>query len=288
MLTKFILYILLSSALYANNALENTYFVDSNNIYISTIIEDAPKKLIYTIPTHDYTKKIKSKDLILTLKKHGYKGITSKSRYIKFIIKSPIDTTKISDYVREYYLRKYEKIDIKEVRVEPRGHMTSMPKKYSISIKSKNYLSRNGIVSITTSENKKLFFNYDIVANVWIYLSRKQINKETELSAINTVKKSIILENFMAKPIQNIDTNALQGKYRIKKDEIITTRYVEPLNLVKRNSFIDVTLDSKNMSISFSAQALGDGRLGDIIMVETTDGKKLKVKITGKNKAEVR
>jgi flagella basal body P-ring formation protein FlgA len=92
----------------------------------------------------------------------------------------------------------------------------------------------------------------------------------------------------MDKPIQNIDTNALQGKYRIKKDEIITQRYVEPLNLVKRNSFINVTLDSNNMSISFSAQALGDGRLGDTIMVETTDGKKVKVKITGKNKAEVK
>ncbi len=92
----------------------------------------------------------------------------------------------------------------------------------------------------------------------------------------------------MAKPIQNINANALQGKHRIKKGRIITTRDVELLSLVKKNSFINVSLDSKNMSISFSAKALQSGKLGDTITAQKTDGKRLKVKIIGKNKAEVR
>ncbi|EDZ62561.1 flagellar basal body P-ring formation chaperone FlgA [Sulfurimonas gotlandica] len=289
MLTKFIFFILLSTILSANNIIQSTYYVNSNDIYLSHIIKDAPSnKQIYKIKPGKYTKRVRSKDLLKTLKKHGYRDFSAKSMYVKFIKKSPIDTSKIALYIKEYYLNNYDQIDIKEIKVESRGYIATLPKNYSIEIRKKNYLSKSGIVNIKTSDNKKIFFNYTINANILIYLSNKKINRDTELSPLNTVKKSILLDNFMAKPIQNIDSNALQGKHNIKKDEVITTRDVEILSVVKRDSFIDVSLNSKNMSISFSAKALQDGKLGDTITVQKSSGKRLKVRVTGKNRAEMR
>ncbi len=289
MFNKFIFLLLLTLGLNAETILNSTYYVLSNDIYISAIIENAPRnRLIYKIAPSRYTKKVKSKELIKILKENGYRNISSKSRYVKFIKKSPIDTSKITQYIREYYLKKYAQIDIKEIIVEPRGYITSMPLEYSIDIRKKNYLSRSGVVSIKTPQNKRIFFNYDINADVWIYLSRKQIKKDVELSALNTTKKSIALDKFMAKPVQNLRARTFQAKHHIKKERIITSRDVEMLNLVKKHSRINVNLNSKNMSISFSAKALQSGKLDDIITVQKNNGKRLKVRVIGKNRAEIR
>jgi flagella basal body P-ring formation protein FlgA len=42
------------------------------------------------------------------------------------------------------------------------------------------------------------------------------------------------------------------------------------------------------MNIIFIAKAMQDGRYGDTIKVKRTDGKTLRVKVIGKNKAELR
>lgn len=290
MLTKLISFILLlSSLLFADTTLKSTYYVQSDDIYISAMIENAPRnKLLYKIEPGKYTKRVKSKELIKTLKKHGYRGILPSSRYVKFVKKSPIDTSKIALYIKNYYLNHYNEMDIKEIKVEPRGYITSLPKKYTVEIQRKNYLSRSGVVNIKTYQNKKIFFNYNIVANIRINLSRKKIKRDVELTNLNTIKKNIIFDRFMAKPVQNIDSNALQAKHHIKKDKIITTRDVETLNVVKKDSFINVVLDNKNMSITFNAKALQSGKPGDIITIEKSNGKRLKVRVSGKNKAEIR
>jgi flagella basal body P-ring formation protein FlgA len=49
-----------------------------------------------------------------------------------------------------------------------------------------------------------------------------------------------------------------------------------------------VSLYGDNMAITFSAKALQDGKVNDIIKVQKSDGKRLKVKVIGKNRAEMR
>nr|WP_321265677.1 flagellar basal body P-ring formation chaperone FlgA [uncultured Sulfurimonas sp.] len=289
MSAKILLFILLSTFLYASSSLKETYYVNSDDIYISHIIADAPRnKQIYKIEPGKYTKKVKSKELINILKKNGYRNFLAQNRYVTFIKKSPIDTSKIVSYIKKHYTNKYEHIDIKKITVEARGYIDSLPKEYTINLRSKDYLSRDGIVSITTPDNKKSFLNYDVSANVQVYFTKSKIKKDTPLSVLNTVKKSIILDKFMAKPIQNIDATALESKHHMKKNKIITVRNVETLSLVKQNSNVNVSLNSNNMSISFSAKALQDGKYGDQIVVQKDDGTRLKVRVVGKNRVEIK
>ena len=96
------------------------------------------------------------------------------------------------------------------------------------------------------------------------------------------------MDNFRSKPIEVLDANALQSKHHIKKNKILTARDIETLNVVKKNSYVNVSLDSLNMSISFSAKALQDGKVGDTITVQKSDLKRLKVKVIGKNRVEIR
>ncbi|MBL0709160.1 MAG: flagellar basal body P-ring formation protein FlgA [Sulfurimonas sp.] len=289
MLLKFILFILLTSQINASYTLKSRYFVESNNIFISTLIKDVSQdKIIYKIPPSRHAKKVSSKQLLNKLKKYGYKDITSESRYIKFIIKSPIDSSKIALYVKNYYLKRYETIEIKDVEIFPRSFVASLPDDYSIHIREKNYLSKSGIVSIKTLKNKKIFFNYNIFAKLPVYMSKDKIKKNSELSSANITKKSIILDKFMSKPLQNLKAHSFESRYNIKKDRIISVKNTQKLSLVKKNSYIQVSVNSKNMSISFSALALDNGQINETIRVQKSSGKRLKVIVTGKNQAEIR
>lgn len=289
MLSKFILFILLTTQVYANHILKNTYYVNSNEIYISTLIKNYSKdEVLYKISPSRHTKKVSSTEILNRLKKHGYKNVTIKNKYIKFIIKSPIDTSKIALYIKNYYLEKYDRINIEKVEVLPRSYIASLPSQYSIHIQEKNYLSRRDIVSIKTPKNKKIFFNYNIYAKLPIYVSKEKIKKNSELSGVNITKKSIILDKFMAKPLQNLKAHAFESKYNIKKDKIITLKNIQKLSLVKKNSYVNISLNKNNMSISFSALALDNGKLNSIIRIQKADGKRLKVRVIGKNQAEIR
>lgn len=289
MLNKFILLFLLIIQLCADTELQKNYYIDSNNIHISDIIKNSSNdKLLYKIQKNKHMKKIKSKDLLKTLKEHGYKNIISKNRYINFIKKSPIDTSKIVSFLKQHYLEHYLLIDIKDIQVQPRAYMSSLPPQYTLEIRGKNHLSKSGIVSIKTPKNRKIFFNYYIDATVLVYMSRKQIKKDTELSALNTIKKTIPLDRFTAEPLQDLQIHTIQTKRNIREDRIITRSDIAGLNLVKKNTNISISFNSNNMSINFSAKALQSGRLNDIIAVRNVDGKKFKVKITGKNRAEMR
>ncbi|MDD2653309.1 MAG: flagellar basal body P-ring formation chaperone FlgA [Sulfurimonas sp.] len=243
--------------------------------------------LITTIEQNRYSQKIKSKDLLKLLAKHGYKHYTANSNYINFVLKSPVDTSLIEEKVRNYYKTNYEDISINSIIVAPRGYLESLPDKYSIEIKNRDFLSSEGIVSVKTTENKKFFFNYTVVADVAIYKSRDVIKKDTQLTLTNCIKKSVALESFQDKPVQNIGQKQLQAKRHIPKDMILTLRDVEILDVVTKDSMINVNFFQDGMAITFSAKALQDGKVNDIIDVQNNSGKILKVRVTGSDMAEM-
>jgi len=289
MLIKFILLTFLSLNLLFATTLKGVYYITSDTITLQNIIKNEdPNIILFKIQKNKHNKKIKSKELIYILKQYGYENFSSRKTYINFIKKSPIDTSRIKKKIKSFYLKNYQQIDIRSILVEPRSYMQSLPETYTINIRSQNYLRKDATISIKTPSRKKIFFNYIIDANIDIYYSRKKIKKKTELSAINTTKKSIILDKFRAKPIQIIDTSTLQAKRHIPKNKILTIRDVERLNIIRKNTYISISLNSENMDISFSAKALQDGKMNEIIKVIKNNGKKLKVKVTGKNKAELR
>ncbi|WP_304543889.1 flagellar basal body P-ring formation chaperone FlgA [Sulfurimonas microaerophilic] len=272
--------------------LQRNYFIKEDDIKLSHIItsvEGSEDRILFSLLNDRHIKRVTAKKLISTLKKLGYKDIHSKYPYIQFNKISPIDTTKIEEYVTEHYKNKYNGILIKEVQVYPRTFMEQMPKNYTlVEMRSREHLSNDGVVAIKTDQNKKIFFNYRIKAYVNIFVLKNDLQRDGELSTLNTIKNSIILDKFRAMPVQTIENGTLELKHTMKKGQLLTLRDVEPLALIKRDSSVNVTLQNGSIVISFSARALQDGRKGDLIFVENDKGKKIKVVVVGKNKAKVK
>lgn len=288
MFKKIIFLSLILSNVYANNALQSVYYVDSKDVKLSSIIPDVKNDFsILSIEDNRYSQKIKSKEFIVLLSKHGYKNFTAKSSYINFILKSPVNTLKIEQKLQEYYKKNYENIDIKSIHVEPRGYMSSLPQTYIIQIRDNDFLSNNGVLSIKTDDNKRLFFDYNVIADVEVYTTKDSVKKDTDLSPSNTIKKSVRLDRFRDKPLQDIYKTSLQAKRHIPKGIILTIRDVEISDAIKRDAIINVTMHSDGMGITFSAKALKDAKVNDIINVQNSSGKILKVRVTGSNSAEI-
>ena len=289
MLKYFLITIFFLFNLQANTVLNKNYYVNSKSIKLSDIVPAVKSdKILYTFAEGKHTKRVKSSQLIKLLELNGLKEFTSRHAYVRFTQKSPIDTSKIELLIKEHYKEHYKNINIENISVHPRSYIKEIPKEYTIKIQSKNYLHRSGIVAIKSFNGRDTFFSYDINAKVSIYRARQDIKRNSELSALNTRKKSILLEYFKAMPVQEIKKSTIQSKHSIKKGTILTIRDIAPLYLIKRGSSVNVSLDSSNLSISFSAKAVQNGCLGDIISVVKSNGKKIRVRVTARHSAEVR
>ena len=269
--------------------LNSTYYVNSNNIKLLDVVPDAKYDVtIYKIDSNRYTKKIKSKQLVKLLQKHGIKSIETSSRYVKFIKKSPIDTSKIEKRLIQTYKNKYSDINIISIIVVPRGYIKSLPENYELLIPRKAHLSKDGTLSIKTPEHKKIFFDYTVNAKLSVYLSKKTIKKGEKISLLNTTQKNILFDKFRAIPVTTKQLGSIQIKHNTKQNSIITMKGVETLNLIRKGYFISVNLQNKNINISFSAKALQNGKLNDIITVQKSSGQRLQAKIVGKNRVEIK
>lgn len=269
--------------------LKDIYYVNSNDINISQIVPDAKKDVnLFSIEQDRYTKRVKSKKVVKLLKQYGYGSYEASSRYIKFIKKSPIDTTKMELALKKMYKRMYTDIKINRIDILPRGYISSLDKEYIVKIKPYYALHRDGVMHVETSDNKKIFFDYYIDAVVSVYLANKDIDRGDKLSLLNTTKRRVALDKFRALPMQERDLNVRQSKHNIKKNRIITERDIEELTMVKRGSKVNVKLDNKGILISFSAESLQNGKLNDIITVKNNKGKRFKVRVVGKNRVELK
>ena len=284
---KLLFFALLSCNLFAIDFLHDNYYIKSDVIKISDIIEGSDNTILYKISEGRYTKRVKTKNLLLLLKKHGYKEYKADHAYVKFIKKSPINVSKIKNYIKKYYEQKYPHIAIEDVDVKSRGYVKALPAEYTLKMQSKSYLRNSGTMHIETLSNKEIYFDYYIKATLNIYAARVKIQKGKELSQLNLKKKKIVFDKFHAMPLLELKKLTLQSKHRIKAGKLLTSRDVSKLFLVKRGSNVNLFLDSTNLSISFSAKAMQNGCYGDTITVMKSDGKRLKAKVVAKHKAEV-
>jgi len=282
----FLLFLLISCVQASH--LERSYRVANNYVLLSDIIPSANKEIVLLrMQPTKHIIRIQEKKLLTLLQKYGYKDFTSKYPYIQFTQKSPIDTTRMEKAIYELYSKVYNNIFIKSIEVDPRSFMQSLPKNYTIHFPKKTQFSQKLVFYIQTPRKRKIFFNAFITAQIHVFIARKKIHKDEALSSVNTKKKSIMLQKFFAMPLQEIHKGTYQAKHTLHKGKVLTTRDVVSLVYIHRGSMVVVTLHNNGIFISFSAKALQNGRLGEVIKVKSENGKTLKVRVRGTNLAEV-
>jgi flagella basal body P-ring formation protein FlgA len=285
--TLFLLLFFLSF-LQAKTVLDETILIQSDTINISDIIPHAMNDaLLYELDTNRYTKRVKAEDVIQKLREYGYHNLEASSRYINFIKQSPINMKPLEEHLLLYYKEHYPSMRFNSLRVTPRGYVQEMQDAYAIVLPKRAHLKRNGTLYVKTDDKKKIFFDYTIDATVEVSLSKQSIRQGASLSKSNTTTKHVPLDRFRDELVLIQSDSSFQSKHHIRANEILTIRDVEKRNLVLRGATVSVKLLDNNMNIEFSAQALEDGKLNDIITVQNSKERKMKAKVIGQNLVEV-
>jgi len=280
--------VFLSSNLFSKIILKKHYYVKNDYILLTDIVPSAKKNpILYKFDFSKHTKRIKTSDIGKKLKQYGFIEYKSVSNYIEFNKKSPINTQKIKNIIQKKYHNIYHNIKIKSITVGARRYLNKIPKHYEVVLQKRYYLSRSGILYIKTVDKKKIFFNYNIELTLDIYRAKKDIKKGEELSQSNSKKNSILLDKFRAMPLQTIKKATLEAKHNIKVGTILTQKDAVGLSLVKRGDTINISLEQDGINMSIFAKALQSGKISQYIYVRTANGKKIKVLVTGRNRAKI-
>lgn len=107
-----------------------------------------------------------------------------------------------------------------------------------------------------TDDHKKIFFDYDVEAQIDVIVTKKKIKRGEELSLFNATRKSIILERLRAMPLQDLQKISYESKQHLNNGHIVTMRDVKQLSIVKRNTVVSVGLRENNVVISFFGKSL--------------------------------
>ncbi|MDY0122439.1 MAG: flagellar basal body P-ring formation chaperone FlgA [Sulfurimonas sp.] len=289
MLKKILFFLWLTlGLLQAKTLIPELIYVEGDAIYLSHIQHNPAKDIhLYTIEPSRYSYRIKAEDLLADLKKHGLKDFETNSLYINFVKKSPIDTSRITKAIENFYKKHYKSIHIQEIQIHPRGFVEGLPGEYKVELHPRSYLTNNGVLHIETLDRKKIFFDFTLIATIDTLLSKKRIDRHDELSAFNTKMHRQLLDRYRAQPIESLSEHSLQAKRTIPENEVITTRDVEGLDLIVRGTKLNVTLQNGAMSIIFAAEALQNGKRNDIISIQNSNGKIFRARVVDKNRVEI-
>lgn len=286
---KIILFLLLVYLnIFATQHIQKSYYIDSRDINSTLFFKNKEEITLYKIPKSKHSLRIRKDQLEKLFKQNGFNDFEIDSRYVYFELNSPIDTTKLKNFLKEHYKNKYASMKINHISIKPRSYMEQLPKSYTIDIRSRSHLANEGVVSIEDDMNRKYFFNYKIDAKVNVLKATKKILRGEEITPYNSKVHTIEFQRFYSIPLQKLYRSEFQAKYHIDKDDLILTRDLKKLDLVKEDTQVSVSLHSDGIAISFSARALQSGKLNDIITIQKRNGRKLKARVVAKQRVEIK
>ncbi len=284
----FLFLTLLLSPLYSSYTLQSTYMYENHTLMASTLfpeIQDDFKLL--QIEEHKTMFRLRSDEIVERFGEHGITVEANDERYVTFIKRSPVDTEALEQALHDYFVEKLPGLVIRTVSVQPRSYTKALPEHYNVKIAPKTFHRNSGSFYIVSSDNKKYFFNFHIDADITYLLARKDLARKELLSPFNTLQKVEPFNRIRALPLTSLDAERLRMRHPIKAGRTILVRNTETLPQVRRNQRVHVTVKSAAVEIQFTANALQDGALHDIISIEKSDGRRLRAKVIGLNQVEI-
>lgn len=275
--------------LQAKYLLKESYYYSDHTISARDLFPELKNDFtLFEIPEHDTRYRLKATLLSDSFTTHGVTIDTSEVRYVNFIKKSLIDTSAIAKKLAEYYQEHYPTLVIEKVTVSPRSYTPELPEAFDVIIAPKSYRRNNGTFHLKSPDYRRFFFDYEIKARITVIESARRIERKERLGNYNTRERTMLFYGFATPPLMQLDLNRYRSRHAIKSARIITQRSIEPLPIIQRNARVSVNYKNSDVVIEFSAKALQDGAKDDIISIQKDDGRRLKAKVLGPGRVEMR
>lgn len=288
MLRLLLLITIVSLSLFAEQRLQSLYVYEDPDIKSTTLFPGLSRSFtLFKVPKGQYRYRMSTKRLVDRFAEHDIVLTTGRDRYVTFIRRSPIDLTSLGESVKTRYLKRYPSLKIHRLTLVPRHYTTTLPRSYRLSLRQKELRQAKGTFYIRFERNKKLYFDYALDAEMDVLHTKTTLDRKSEITPFNTTTRRIPFDRLRKEPLTSLDDKAYRLKHKMKADQVIGLRDVELTPVVRRAENVSVTMRSSGLFIEFSAVALEDGALHDIIAIRKHDGQRLDAKVTGPHRVEI-
>ncbi len=202
--------------------------------------------------------------------------------------KSDVKLDRLREEIRSYYYEHYPTVSIKGVSVKSNTFLSKLPDEYQLTFKPNAYLYRRSSLQLTSKDKKeRYFFTYTLNATIKLFKARHNINRGKILTRLDLIYKEIEFKRLKGLPVKDFDKNQYRLKKRLPKDKTLYAHDIEELPYVLKDKPLNVRLISGKVHLEFQAVSLEDGNKGAHVLIQKTDGKKLKARVIGRNLVEI-
>jgi flagella basal body P-ring formation protein FlgA len=283
---KYFLIFLLITNIYCNEFfVKDSYTISSKIVYSTDLFPNIEKKFeIAKIPDYSFEYKIPTTKLKSIFKSNGIEIQTPDKFYIKFVASMNYDEELIKKRIYEEFTENYDDLEINSITISP-NTKTNLNGYQISSINFDKYMTNNarGTLGVTftngSSQNKNVYFTFEIEAKQKILIATDNIEKDEILSKGNI---ALTLVPFIKRQTSTKE-DILSDRYicasqNIKKGSVITDRVIKKVDIIKRGSSVNAVYSKGAIDIEFSATALQNGTFDEIILIQRDD-KKYKAKV---------
>ena len=283
----FLFFIFVSSSF--SYILEPHYTILTREFNASTVIPNIENDFVIYEFDKNKQKKAFNSDRLLKIFRSYDINLEDKSKGLVHVEqKSLVDLEPIKEKIKAYYKEFYPDIQISSVIIKSNTFIKELPEKYEIIFKSNAYKYSVSSIQIQIESSKRRYFiNYKIKAKIKLFKARHNINRGKILTQIDTIYKLYDFEKLRGTPLKNHHSKRLRLKKRIQEGHIIYEKNVETIPDVLKGKNVLVTLQEGGVLLEFQAKSLQDAHVGDTIYIEKRNGKRLRVRVIGRNKVEI-
>ncbi len=243
--------------------------------------------IVLEIPEKKTRYRIKASELCERFEREGI-TIESNESIVSFERQFTFDMTPLDEALRAHFKEVYPDMIIQALHVNPRAYMTGLPESYEIIIPKKAHQRAKGTFYIKSEDQKRYFFDYELVATIPTVTAKMTIDRRDALTPFNTRLTQSSFTNFTVPPLAPLTSDMQwRAKIRLVSGRLLSERDVEPIPIVKRDTPVTAVLKSASMIIELSVTAEEDGGLYDMITVKKSDGETLRAKVIGTGKVEI-
>ncbi len=213
--------------------------------------------------------------------------------FISFLFASPLHEAKIRALLQKKFQEAYPSMQINAIHLQPSSNLIHKLDGYRVTnvAVTKDTLRRaKGSVMVTLQKGQKkrrLYFKYNLDATVTLYKSAQPIQRGARLIPQMATKVTIPFNALYHRPITDEAFYRYVAKQHIGVNKPLTIEKFKNAPDIQRNDTVTAVIKEGGIELQFTAKALQDGNVGDIIRIRKDYKRHFKARVLSNTDVEV-
>lgn len=242
---------------------------------------------ILKIPEGKTSYRVDGRLIAKSFELHGISVDISKTPYITFQKKSPVDFAPLKEQLGNLLRTQYPSIQIERITVSPRGYLPMLPADAKAVFDARTHLNPTGTFYVLDTQGLRRYLDYTVEATLRVMHTAQAVSRKENVDGSTLTAQSVPFSTFKDTPLTRFPDRPYRFRSALKAGHLLTERNIEEIPLVLKNDRIVVTVQSGGVSVEYFGIAVQEGSLYDIITIQKRDGKRAKAKVIGEKRVEL-